>query len=74
MGVFKVDEGAGDVLEEERYKRPSIPRRFLLLEEGRASMPAFVPPGAEGFLLSRAHHHRAQVLVDPGTCVAVARL
>ena len=56
VGVFKGDEGAADVLEEERYKRPSLPGRFFLLEEGRACMLAFEPMGVVGLLFSRAHH------------------
>ncbi len=74
VGVFKGDEGAGDVLEEERYKRPLVSARLFLLEEGRACMPAIVPPGAKGLLLSRANHQHAQVLFDSGFGVASARL
>jgi hypothetical protein len=35
-------------------------------------MSAFMPPGAEGLLLSLADHQRAQVMFDPVTCVAAA--
>ena len=74
VGVFQGDERVGDVLEEEWHKHPPLPGRLFLLEEGRASLPALVPPGAEGLFLSRAHHQRAQVLIDPGFGVASARL
>ena len=64
MGVFEGDEGAGNILEEERYKRPTLLGRFLLPEERRTCMPAFMPPGAEGLLLSRADHEPAHALFD----------
>ena len=49
MGVFKGDEEAGDVLEEDWYKRPLLHGRFLLLEEGRAGMPALCLRVRKGF-------------------------
>ena len=74
VGVFKGNEGAGNVLEEERYKRPFLPGRFFLLEERGIGLLALMPPGAERFVLDRVDHQRAQVLFDHVTGVAAARL
>ena len=74
MGVFEGDEGAGSVLKEERYQRPTLPRRILLFEKGETSPLAFMPPAAERRLLRRANPQRAQVLFDLVTGVAEARL
>ncbi len=74
VGVFKGYEGAGYVLEEERDQRPPLTGRFLLHKEGEASLPAVMPPVAEGLLLSQIDHQHAEMLFDTFVGATPARL